>query len=175
MKKLPILIGVVVAVVVALLVLRVQAAVPRDTPGFFGSAVLIADINLVFEVVLVFGLTFGFLLARWGKIEAHRYNQTIWVLVNTALVAFIMASAMREVQPESAANVTDPVYWVAWLHGLVGLFTVIAGLWLVLQMNDVLPQRLHIGWWKNLMRATLAGYWTVALIGFTTYYFWYVA
>jgi hypothetical protein len=38
-------------------------------------------------------------------------------------------------------------------------------------MNDVLPARLHIRWWKKLMRLTLAGYWTVALIGLATYYF----
>jgi len=42
-------------------------------------------------------------------------------------------------------------------------------------MNDILPQRFHVRWWKNLMRLTLARYWTVALLGFATYYFWYVA
>lgn len=46
---------------------------------------------------------------------------------------------------------------------------------LVLQMNDVLPRRLYIKWWKNLMRLTLAGYWLVALLGLITYYFWYAA
>src|SRR6266851_1886844 len=51
----------------------------------------------------------------------------------------------------------------------------LAGLWIVLQMNDVLPRGLHVPWWKNLMRATLAGYWATALLGFATYYFWYVA
>ena len=52
--------------------------------------------------------------------------------------------------------------------------SLIAGLWLVLQMNDILPKSMHIGWWKTLMRLTLAGYWIVALLGFTMYYYWYV-
>jgi hypothetical protein len=39
----------------------------------------------------------------------------------------------------------------------------------------VLPARLHVAAWRRLMRATLAGYWLTGLLGFLTYYFWYVA
>lgn len=95
--------------------------------------------------------------------------------MNAALVAFIMASSMQEVKLKSIADLADTRYWVTWPHALIGTFTLAAGLWLVLQMNDLLPQRLHVKWWKNLMRLTLAGYWAVALLGFATYYFWYVA
>jgi hypothetical protein len=42
-------------------------------------------------------------------------------------------------------------------------------------MNDVLPRRLHVRSWKRLMRLTLAGYWTVALMGLATYHRWYMA
>ncbi len=115
-----------------------------------------------------------FFLARTGKIEAHRVNQTIWVLVNAALVAFIMVSSLQDVAVRSIADLADTRYWVTWLHALIGTATVGAGLWLVLQMNDILPQRLHVKGWKHLMRLTLAGYWAVALLGFATYYFWYV-
>lgn len=38
---------------------------------------------------------------------------------------------------------------------------------------DVLPESLHVHWWKGLMRSTLAGYWVVALLGLLTYYYWY--
>jgi hypothetical protein len=40
-------------------------------------------------------------------------------------------------------------------------------------MNDILPQRLHVRNWKNLMRLTLAGYWIVAILGIATYRAWY--
>ena len=40
-------------------------------------------------------------------------------------------------------------------------------------MNDVIPARFHIARWKTLMRATLAGYWLVAVIGLASYLTWY--
>ena len=175
MKKLAMLAGGTLAIAVSALALGIFAAGKEGAPGFFGPGVLIADINLALEFLLVLGLTFGFYLARAGKIEAHRVNQTIWVLVNAALVAFIMVSSLQDVKLKSLADLADARYGVTWLHALIGTFTVAAGLWLVLQMNDILPQRLHITGWKNLMRLTLAGYWAVALLGFITYYFWYVA
>jgi hypothetical protein len=39
----------------------------------------------------------------------------------------------------------------------------------------ILPQRLHVAWRKNPVRPTLAGDRSVALPGFTTYYFRYAA
>jgi hypothetical protein len=63
---------------------------------------------------------------------------------------------------------------VPWLHATLGAATVAAGLWLVLQMNGLLPQRLHVRGWKTLMRVTLAGYWAVAALGLTIYYLWFL-
>lgn len=58
--------------------------------------------------------------------------------------------------------------------GLLGAATVAAGLWLVLQMNGWLPRQLHLRGWKTLMRVTLAGYWTVAVLGLAIYYLWFM-
>lgn len=146
----------------------------KKTAGFIGPGTLTGDINLVLEILLVLGLTFGFYLARSGKIEAHRVNQTTWVLVNAALVATIMVSSLQDVKINNMTDLADARYWVTWLHALVGTLTVAAGLWLVLQMNDILPRSFHVAWWKNLMRTTLAGYWAVVMLGFATYYFYYV-
>jgi uncharacterized membrane protein YozB (DUF420 family) len=175
MKKLAIFSGATLAAATGVLVLGIIAAGKGASPGFLGPGVLLADLNLVLEIALVLGLTLGFFLARAGNIEAHRLNQTVWVLVNAALVTFIMASSMREVKLASMADLAGARYWISWLHALVGSCTVAAGLWLVLQMNDILPRRFHVAWWKNLMRLTLAGYWAVAVLGFLTYYFWYAA
>ena len=174
MKKLALVAGSVLAAAAAAVALVLQAG-GRDAPGFLGPGTLIADVNLMLEILLVLGVTFGFALARTGSIEAHRVNQTGWVLVNAALVACIMASSMENVKIESAADFGHARIALTWLHALIGTFTVAAGLWLVLQMNDVLPRRVHVRGWKTLMRLTLAGYWAVALLGFATYYFWYVA
>jgi hypothetical protein len=143
--------------------------------GFFGPGPLIADANLILEIFLVAGVTYGFVLARRGNIDAHRINQTTWVALNLGLIALVMAGSMQDVKIGTGADLADWRTGVTWLHAAVGSLTAAAGLWIVLQMNDVLPASLHVAAWKSLMRATLAGYWLTALLGLVTYYFWYVA
>ena len=85
-----------------------------------------------------------------------------------------MAGAMSDVRPEGVADFAKPPVLVAWIHAALGSATVLAGLWLVLQMNDILPRRLHVRGWKMLMRITFAGYWLVALLGLAVYYVWFL-
>jgi hypothetical protein len=141
--------------------------------GFVGMGTRIADVNLVLELLLVLGLTFGMRLARAGNVEAHRRNQTMWVLVNAALVVAVMLPSLLRGGPGSLRDFSHAVAPVTWLHAVLGAATLVAGLWLVLQMNDVLPARWHVARWKTLMRVTLAGYWGVALLGLATYLVWY--
>jgi hypothetical protein len=143
--------------------------------GFFGLGPLIADANLILEVFLVAGISYGFLLARRGNIDAHQVNQTTWVALNLGLIALVMAGSMQDVKIASGSDLADWRIAVTWLHAAVGTLTAASGLWIVLQMNGVLPERLHVSWWKNLMRAAFAGYWLTALLGLLTYWFWYVA
>lgn len=173
MKWRAILSGIALALATAAVMLTLQSTGKGSAPGFIGSGVLSADINIVLEVLLVLGLTVGALLARAGNIEAHRVNQTIWVLVNAVLVALLMVPSFRNVKVGNFAALKDTGTLITLLHGLIGALTLAGGLWLVLQMNDILPARWHIRWWKTLMRLTLAGYWAVALLGLATYHFWY--
>lgn len=143
-------------------------------PGFFGPGPLIADANLILEIILVAGLTYGFVLARRGNIDAHRINQTTWVVLNVGLIVLVMAGSLHDVNVSRPAELGDWRVGVTWLHAAVGTLTALTGVWIVLQMNDVLPQSLHVAGWKNLMRAALAGYWLTALLGFATFYFWYI-
>jgi len=142
--------------------------------GFFGAGPLIADANLILEIILVAGLTYGFVLARRGNIEGHRINQTTWVILNVGLIALVMAGSLHDVKFSKAADLADWRVSLTWLHAAVGTLTALAGVWIVLQMNDVIPRSLHVAAWKNLMRAALAGYWLSALLGFATFYFWYI-
>ncbi|HTQ75231.1 MAG TPA: hypothetical protein VMI74_13175 [Burkholderiales bacterium] len=147
----------------------------EGAPGFFGPGPLIADANLILEFFLVAGVTYGFALARRGNIDAHQINQTTWVVLNVGLIVLVMAGSMQDVKIARAADLADLRTGVTWLHAASGTLTACAGLWIVLQMNNVLPAALHIRAWKNLMRAALAGYWLTALLGLLTYYFWYIA
>ncbi len=173
MKKTALLAGIALAGAVVALALVLRAAGKADMPGFFGLGTLQADINLTLEVLLVAGLTLGMMLARRGNIEAHRISQTAWVLVNAALVALIMVPSIRTFKLAHLADLANIGNLVIVVHATIGTLTLLAGLWLVLQMNDILPARMHIRGWKTLMRATLAGYWAVALLGIATYRVWY--
>jgi len=155
-------------------ILAIEAAGKWTAKGILGPGPLIPSLNLALEILLVAGLTFGYWLARRGNFAAHRYNQTVWVLLNTVLVALIMARAMENVELESVSDLAQAHNWVPWLHATLGAATVAAGLWLVLQMNGLLPKRLHVRGWKTMMRVTLAGYWAVALLGLTVYYLWFL-
>jgi hypothetical protein len=173
-RKLALLAGVVAALAIVAIVASLRATGKADAGGFLGPASLASDLNLTLEVLLVLGLTAGFAIARSGRIEAHRVNQTVWVLVNAALVACIMIPSLQHATLQSLADLTRLPTLLPWIHAALGLVTLICGLWLVLQMNDVMPQRWHIARWKTLMRLTLTGYWLVALLGVGIYYFWNV-
>ena len=173
MKKTALIAGIVLAGAVAALVLALRAFGKADAPGFFGPGPRLADINLTLELLLVAGLTFGMMLARSGNIEAHRVNQTVWVLVNAVLVALIMIASIRTFKLAHLSDLANRGNLITVIHATMGTLTFVAGLWLVLQMNDILPERWHIRRWKTLMRATLAGYWAVALLGIATYRVWY--
>lgn len=173
MRKAALFAGVVAMGIVAALVLALRASGKADGPGFLGLGTLQADINITLELLLVVGLTVGMMLARSGSIDAHRVNQTTWVLVNGALAALIMIPSIRTFKLAHASDLANSGNLIIVAHAAVGALTLLAGLWLVLQMNDMLPARWHVRGWKTLMRATLAGYWAVALLGIATYRVWY--
>ena len=97
------------------------------------------------------------------------------MVLNVGLIALVMAGSMQDVKIASSADLADWRVGITWLHAAAGMLTAIAGLWIVLQMNGVLPRFLHVAGWKKMMRATLAGYWATALLGTATYVFWYMA
>jgi len=168
------IVGGVIVGGVAATILGIEAAGKWESPGFFGKHTLIPDLNLTLELLLVTGLTFGAWFARRGNVAAHRYNQTVWVLLNSVLVALVMARGMDNVALDSISDLAKIHYWVPWLHATIGSASVASGIWLVLQMNGLLPRSLHVRGWKTMMRATLTGYWLVALLGLTTYYLWFL-
>jgi hypothetical protein len=162
------------ALVIVALVNGLRATGHAEVAGFLGPGSLLADINLSLEILLVLGLTLGFAFARGGRIEAHRVSQSVCVLVNAALVLCIMIPSLRNAKLSGPADLAKVATGLPWLHAAIGALTLVGGLWLVLQMNDVLPRSWHIRGWKTLMRLTFAGYWMVALLGIGIYFFWNV-
>lgn len=145
-------------------------------PGFLGTrGTLFADLNLVAEIILLFGLTAGFAFAKLGNIPLHQYNQTAWTLFNIVLTLFIMAvSFAQNVVPVLPADLVRLHGLVSTIHALLGLLTISCAIYIILRMNRLLPKMLRISWWKWLMRITLGLYWLVGLFGIGTYVVWYV-
>jgi hypothetical protein len=94
-------------------------------------------------------------------------------MVNAVLVALIMVGSIRAFKLAHLSDLLNPGNFIIVAHAIVGTLTFVAGAWLVLQMNDILPPRFHVRNWKNMMRLTLAGYWIVAILGIATYRAWY--
>lgn len=104
------------AMVAVALTFGVRATGRANAGGFFGPGSLLADINLTLEVVLVLGLTIGAVLARRSRIEAHRVNQTVCVLVNAALVLGIMLPSLSNTKLARAADLARSATGLPWLH-----------------------------------------------------------
>jgi plastocyanin len=182
-----ILVGLLVVGTAIFILVRRSAVSLSGGEGFLGTrAGLFADLNLIAEIVLLVGLFVGFVLVRTGNapanrqnreawIAAHQYNQTTWVLFNLVLTLFIMAMVFfGQVAPEMPDNLRDAYGLVSTLHAVLGMVTVVCGVYILLRMNKLLPKALRVAWWKNLMRGTLALYWVVGLFGLGTYYVWYI-
>jgi plastocyanin len=144
--------------------------------GLFGTrASLFADINLLAELLLLFGLTVGFGLALTHHVSMHQYNQTFWVIFNILLVVFIMlVSFSRQVVRGIPGSLLKAYYATSFIHASLGTITVLFAIYILLRMNRLLPKALRISWWKGLMRLTLGMYWLVGLFGLATYYVWYI-
>jgi uncharacterized membrane protein YozB (DUF420 family) len=145
-------------------------------PGIFGTrANLFSDLNLIAQIVLLAGLFTGAVFARRGHITTHQYNQTGWVLFNIVLTIFIMVVAYSEyVAPGLPGELSQARGIVSTIHAVLGLLAIFCGVYLVLRMNQIIPKRWRIKWWKNLMRFTLGLYILVGLFGLGVYYVWYI-
>ena len=145
-------------------------------PGIFGTkANLFTDINLIAQIVLLLGLGMGLIFARQGNITLHQYNQTGWVLLNIVLTIFIMIVAYVEyVAPGLPGNLRQAYGILPTIHAALGLLAIFCGVYLILRMNQWIPKKWRIKWWKNLMRLTLALYWLVGIFGLAIYYVWFM-
>ena len=153
----------------ALLLLGANLQGWAETPGFLGTyAPLIADVNLVSQVLLIGVLIVGLVVIKRRNTPAHRNLQTAVVLFNVLLVVFIMAGRFFLLNSPSSFD------WPVLAHGVLGLCAIVCGIYLTLIMNNRLPKRLRTKKWKLLMRATWLLFLLVALGGIVIYWRMYI-
>lgn len=145
--------------------------------AWFGTgAPATSDLVALVEVGIAVGLLAGMFLARRGHIRAHMYVQSSMVLVNIPIVLTWMVPAYLEyVYPDVLAEISQPFYYVPTLMLIAGATAEALGVYILLVAGTTwLPERLRFRRYKLVMRTELALWWSVVLLGLSTYYVWYV-
>jgi uncharacterized membrane protein YozB (DUF420 family) len=143
--------------------------------GLLGTgAGLKADLNLLVQLSMGVALLAGMALARRRRYRAHAICQASVMVLNLIMIACIMLPSFRwGVLPALPREIGKPYYYVAVLHAGLGTLAEVVGLYIVLRAGtDWLPERLRFENYKLWMRAELALWWSVLVLGAATYYIW---
>jgi putative membrane protein len=147
-----------------------------NNTGFLGTkAPLPADISLILILLTALLLTLGWRLAVHRRYDAHRWVQTCAVVLNSVIVLVVMVgSYLNSVLPGIPDKLGEVPYWFTTVHALIGLASVILGVYVVLVGNRLLPRSLRFNNYKFFMRISYALYMIATLLGVVVYLVLYV-
>jgi len=145
------------------------------TRVFADGASFEADFNLMTQLAMGVTLIAGAFLARAKRYSAHGICQTVVLLLNLAMIAYVMwPSFYGAVLPVLPNHLMDSYYGVASAHGFVAVSAELFGLYLLLVAGtDILPDQLRVRRLKLWMRVELGLWWIGIVTGVLTYYVWY--
>lgn len=146
--------------------------------GFLGTgAPASADLNLVIQLAMGAALISGAYLAKTKNYKAHGVCQSVVLLLNLVMIAFVMwPSFQKQVEPASAKALHRWYYEAAMIHALLGTTAEVLGLYIVIVAGTkILPERFRFNHWKTWMRAEFALWMFTLITGMGTYCAWYVA
>ena len=146
-------------------------------PAIESTASVPADIVLGAEIGIGVALVVGMLLVRRGHVRWHALLQSSLVLVNLPIVLIWMVpSYLANILPDLAEEGLQPYYLVPTLMLMVGALAEGLGIFVLLVAGtNIVPERLRFRRYKLWMRTVLILWWSVLLLGVSTYYVWYVA
>ncbi|HET6319631.1 MAG TPA: plastocyanin/azurin family copper-binding protein [Chloroflexota bacterium] len=147
--------------------------------GFLGTnASLVSDLSLVLGILVAVFLTIGVAMAVRKKFHAHRWIQSAAVTLNVLQVAIVMlGSFARSAAPGIPSRLNDSYYAVALGHGLLGLTTLLLGVFIAIRANELLPpflRKLRFHNFKLFMRTAYGLYLLSTALGVSAYVTWYV-
>jgi uncharacterized membrane protein YozB (DUF420 family) len=121
-------------------------------------------------------LLIGALLARQRRFRAHASCQSAVVLLNAVIIGLVMIPSFRDqVSPQTPFKLSKAYFALAMAHGALGGVVECAALYILLAAGtQILPEGLRVKRYKQWMRAVLASWWLVLLLGLATYVRWYV-
>jgi uncharacterized membrane protein YozB (DUF420 family) len=135
-----------------------------------------SDMVAVFEVVIAIVLLIGMFVVRRGHVRAHMYIQSSMVLLNIPIVlAWMVPQYLEYVLPDLASEFSNQFYWVPTLMLIAGVAAESLGIYILLVAGTPwVPERFRFRRYKLWMRTELILWWSVIVLGLSTYYVWYV-
>jgi uncharacterized membrane protein YozB (DUF420 family) len=145
-------------------------------PGFLGTGGNLATDTALVLMIFIGGLfSVGFLLARRGRYEAHRWVQTTGGSISLILVLWLMLLPYRDfVLPGLPGRLDAPFFWLTSLHGLVGLIALPYGTFVILRGHNLVPKALRFRNYKKFMRWAFGLFLATILLGIGVYIVWFV-
>ena len=139
--------------------------------GFLGTnAPFISDVSLLLMLFTAALFTLGWRLAVSRRYAAHRWVQTFTVVLNTIVVIVVMVgSFILFILPGIPGKLGEGSYGITTLHALLGLVSVILGVYIVLGGNNLLPKKLRFTNYKRWMRLSYVLYMLTTLLGIVIY------
>jgi uncharacterized membrane protein YozB (DUF420 family) len=140
-------------------------------PGFLGTfATFHSDAALVLILLSSLLLTVGWQLRVHKHPKAHCPLQAVAVILNTAVVAEVMIrSYIANILPGLPGKLFSGINGIAILHGIIGVLSVLLGMFVVLRAYHQVPQALRFHNFKLFMRASYLLFVTSAVLGVYVY------
>lgn len=145
--------------------------------GFLGTyASFSADLNLILQIAMGIALLVGACLARAKHFRSHAVCQSVVLILNLFLIAFVMwPSFQLQVLPVLPAKLGRLRVASAIVHGISGAVAELLGIYILLAAGtNLLPHSWRFQRWKLWMRVELALWCVVLAAGVATYFLWYV-
>ena len=129
-----------------------------------------ADLSLVVSVVAIVLLTVGVVLALRRRYGAHRWVQTVAVVLNAGLVAIWMVqSLVRFILPGIPGSLSEKGHALAAVHAATGAVGVALGILIVVGATQLTRRGESVGRYKTTMRAAYLVYLAGFVLGVALY------
>jgi uncharacterized membrane protein YozB (DUF420 family) len=129
-----------------------------------------ADLTLLVSAAAVVLLTAGVVLARRRRYDAHRWTQSVAVLLNTVMVViWMLRSLVQYILPGIPASLSEHGHALAAVHAATGAVGVALGLFLVVRANQLTRRHESVSRYKPAMRAAYLVYLAGFALGVALY------
>ena len=143
--------------------------------GILGTrASLLYDINLLLQIATLLLLVLGYKYVKDNKLRRHGLTMAVATILHTSSVLLIMVPSFIAYFGILIGDFRNLGVIITWIHAVVGILTMMFGIYLVAIWRFQPPARMICARKKWLMRPTLA-LWAFALIlGITFYAYYYL-